>query len=84
MPTDTMTAEPVVTGEIAEMNKSGDTKITWSTDNEAEVDAARAHFDRLRKTHVAYVKGPDGKDVQIRTFDPRAGKITMTLPPIGG
>jgi len=59
-------------GNMAVMDVSGDTKLIWDADNEAEVEAARELFDNLKKKkYLAYSVGRRGKkDELIQTFDP--------------
>lgn len=76
-------------GEMSEMRvmgKQGDTKILWSADNDAEVKAAREHFNSLRaKGMLAFsVKRNGDKGEQITEFDPNAEKIIMAPQIRGG
>ena len=81
-----MHTEPV-RGEMAILDKTGDTKLIWSTDKNDEVENARETFDRLRKKgYLAYkVVGGDGaKGEQMHTFDAAAGRIIMSPAMQGG
>lgn len=73
-------------GELAEMNKTGDTKSQWDRNNAAEVAAARATFDTLRgKGFAAYKLTGDGsRGEQLLTFDPAAERIIMVPAFQGG
>jgi hypothetical protein len=74
-------------GEMAVMDRTGDTKVIWDRNNEAEVEAARATFDSLRKKgYMAYsVKGKNGdKGEVIREFDPAAERLILAPPLVGG
>lgn len=74
-------------GEMAILDRTGDTKLIWSTDRNDEVENARETFDRLRKKgYLAYkVVGTDGaKGEQMHTFDPNAGRIIMSPAMQGG
>jgi hypothetical protein len=73
-------------GELAVMDRTGDTKTIWDPDNQAETDAAREQFDKLRKAgHLAYTVDEKGKKgTQIHKFDPKAGKIILAPPLRGG
>ena len=42
-----MTEENI--GYIAHLNHEGDTKYTWDRKNKAECEAAKEHFDSLKK-----------------------------------
>lgn len=74
-------------GEMAILDKTGDTKLIWSTDKPDEVETAREMFDKLRKKgYLAYkVVDTDGKKgEQMHTFDPSAGRIIMAPAMVGG
>jgi hypothetical protein len=73
-------------GEIAILNHTGDTKVIWDPNNPDEVAAAKVQFDSLiGKGFAAFkvvgVKGEQGD--QIRTFDPKAGRIIL-IPALQG
>lgn len=73
--------------ELAVMDKSGDTKTIWDKDNPAEVEAARAMFDKLKgeKKYIAYSVKADGKKGEVmQAFDAAAEKIIMAPPMVGG
>jgi hypothetical protein len=72
---------------MAILDHTGDTKIIWSKTNTAEVDAAREHFNSLRKKgYLIYkVVGEDGRQgEQMLTFDPNAERLIATPAPVGG
>lgn len=72
--------------ELAIMDTTGDTKVLWDPENEDEVSGARAQFDLLvGKGFSAFrVRGEKGEPgEQIRTFDPRAGRIVL-IPALAG
>ena len=73
-------------GELRELGQQGDAKMTWDADNEDQVEAAKALFDKLKKKrYFAYkVKRNGGKGTVIDKFDPDAEKIIMALPMAGG
>jgi hypothetical protein len=66
--------------------QAGDIKTTWDPDNDDEVDAAEAQFDKMKaKGFAAYRVGKDGEQTTImRTFDPDARAIIMAPPVAGG
>ena len=72
-------------GTMRAMDGTGDTKIIWDTDQQAEVDAARQTFDKLtKKGYKAFsVKKGGDKDEMIDKFDPTLEKIIL-VPPIRG
>lgn len=73
-------------GELSILDRTGDTKIIWDSAQEAEVDAARATFDDLkRKGYLAYTVNKKGdKGEVIKKFDPDAEKIIMSPALVGG
>lgn len=74
-------------GELAVIDRSGDTKLMWDKNNQDEVDAAAATFKSLKaKGYIAYsVKGKNGeKDQVIRDFDPDAERIILAPAMAGG
>lgn len=82
------TLEPKVTGMMAELNETGDTKVIWDKDNADEVAAARATFDRLtkdRKFAAFRAQGKKGEQGErIREFDPDAERIILVPQYQGG
>lgn len=72
--------------ELAVMDHTGDTKTIWDPNVPAEVEAAKAQFDALKKKgYMAYrVSGDHGKGEMLKEFDPKAGKIIMSPPLAGG
>lgn len=74
-------------GEIAILGRSGDTKIIWASENEAEVESARRTFDDLvAKGFAAFlVKGKKGdKGDRIYEFDADAERLILVPPMQGG
>jgi len=72
---------------MAELNQSGDTKVTWNPSNNDEVEAARLQFDRLKeKGFTPFSVDPkDGsKDEQIKKFNPDLKAVIMIPPMKGG
>lgn len=74
------------TGVICEMDYGGDSKLYWDRDNAGEVDAARAHFDALRKKRYLPFRmtSGGGKGEQMSDFDANAERILMVPPSVGG
>lgn len=75
-------------GILAVMDRTGDTKIIWSRDNDDEITQARKTFDDLKaKGFVAYsVKGKSGGDKGevVREFDPQSERLILVPPMKGG
>lgn len=72
---------------MAELNESGDTKVIWDSENEDEVEAARATFDRLikEKGFAAFKVDKKGEAAgPMRSFDPDAEKVILVPPLQGG
>lgn len=76
----------VLTGEMAILDATGDTKVIWDPHNPDEVAAAKAQFDTLKKKgFIAYTVNKKGdKGEVIREFDPNAEKIILSPPLAGG
>lgn len=72
-------------GEIREMSRKGDLKLSWNSDNEKEVVAAKEIFDkRVQEGWAAFgEKIFGGKGDRISTFDPDAERIVL-VPQIAG
>ena len=73
-------------GTIHKIDGTGDTKLTWSSRNQPEADAAKKLFDDLKgKGYFAFrVAGEHGdKGDQLTVFDKYAEKIIM-IPPMSG
>lgn len=68
------------------MDRTGDTKMTWSPDSPEEVANAKENFDRLKKKgFLAYTVKDDGsKGEVIKDFDKTAGRIIMAPQLVGG
>ena len=70
-----------MTHTLQVLDHTGDTRTTWNPENQAEIDAAKATFNKLvkEKKYLAYKVTDDGnKGEQIREFDPTAGKIILS------
>lgn len=66
------------------LNEKGDTKTIWDRENEEEVEAAEAMWDRLVTNggYLGYRVGEEGeKKEQMESFDPKAGKIILAPKP---
>jgi len=71
-------------GTIAHLNHEGDSTYTWSRKNQVECDAAREHFEALRKKGFLAFKvnrttGSKQRKPAVN-FDPKAGKYIYTAP----
>lgn len=66
--------------------EDGDIKTIWDTENEDEVEAARAQFDKFtKKGYSAFRVKKDGEKAErITKFDPDAGKIILAPALQGG
>lgn len=88
----TMTAPEAVEvpehhGLMSTLDKTGDTRVMWDSRNPAEVKAAKAQFDTLKKEgYIAYkAVGKEGTQGEvIREFDPKAERIILVKQLVGG
>jgi hypothetical protein len=74
-------------GEMRIMDSSGDLKVIWDPDKEAEVKAAKKQFDDLTKKEKYFafsVKKNGDKKEKIEEFDPELGMIILCPPLVGG
>lgn len=73
-------------GELAVMDRTGDTKVMWDAGSEDEVSNAKRTFDDLKKKgYLGYsVKRNGDKGEQVREFDASAEKLIMVPPMQGG
>lgn len=72
--------------ELAVMDETGDTKTMWDKNNPDEVKQAEKTFNKLKKkNYIAYNVTKTGKKGEImHTFDPKAEKVIMVPPVVGG
>jgi hypothetical protein len=74
-------------GLLSTLDKTGDTRVMWDRGNDDEVATAQKTFDDLtKKGYLAYkAEGKDGRQgEQIRRFDPKAERIILVAPLVGG
>ena len=73
-------------GEMSVINRSGDLKVAWSADDKAEVEEAKRQFDGYKKKGWAVFRldnhGREGD--RMAEFDPKAEKILVVPPIVGG
>lgn len=72
---------------MATLDHTGDSKYMWSKDNDDEIEAAREHFNSMKKKGFAafHVTGKDGaKGTQMHEFDPNAERIIFVKAMQGG
>jgi len=70
-------------GTIAQLNSEGATTYTWDKKNSAECDAAKEHFESLKKKgFLAFKVNRMGCKQKKPTdeFNPKAGKYIYTAP----
>ena len=78
---------PVGKHIIHTLDHTGDTRLIWDSENDAETAAARTMFDELKaKRFIGYkAEGKDGRKGEIlQKFDPDAERIIMVPPQVGG
>jgi len=81
------TPAKIHTGELAIMDRTGDTKILWNRHDPNDVAVARAAFREARsKGFLIYrAEGKDGhQGEQINEFDPDAERLIAIPPMVGG
>lgn len=76
-------SEPIV---MQTMDSTGDTKYEFDPDNEAELEMARATFNRMKKKGFAAFKLRKWKDrgERLDKFDPKVRRILFVPPMSGG
>lgn len=74
------------THTLSVMDNTGDTKTIWDPRKPAEVEAARATFDVLKKKgYMIYRVGADGeKNTVMHSFEPAAEKMIAVPAIVGG
>jgi hypothetical protein len=72
-------------GQLRQLNRKGDMKLSWSSDNEQEVAAAKKIFDdKIKEGWAAFAERRlGGKGDKVKTFDSDAERIVL-VPPIAG
>ncbi len=73
-------------GEMSVLNRKGDSKILWSSDNADEVaNARRSLNDMTAKGFSAFRMKKDGTpSVRMTEFDPEAEKVVLVPALVGG
>ena len=73
-------------GELSILDRTGDTKLIWDSNNRDEVSVAQETFDKLKKKgFIAYSVMKGGDKGQVLTkFDPNVEKIIMSPAMAGG
>ena len=68
------------------IDHSGDTEYSWNINNEDEIKIAKKTFKKFKaKRYIAYKTNKLGRKGEIiNEFDPKAGKIIMVPPVVGG
>lgn len=72
--------------EMCVIDATGDSKIIWNPENDAEVEAAKTTFDSLKaKGYLAYSVKKDGEKGEVLSkFDRNAEKLILAPPLRGG
>ncbi len=72
-------------GQLRQLSRKGDVNLSWNSENETEVTAAKKIFDeKIKEGWAAFAeKRLGGKGDRIRTFDPDVERIVL-VPPIAG
>jgi hypothetical protein len=70
--------------ELRILGKGGDTRISWNSENDIEVAAAKETFEkRIKENWSAFREKKGIKGDKIKIFDPEAERIIL-VPPISG
>ena len=83
----TMNTAPVKKHTLSYMEKSqGDFRVEWDPEEQAEIDAARLTFDKLKNQGYSFFSmSPGGKKgSQITSFDHSAKSILAVPQTMGG
>jgi len=74
------------TGLMCCLDHTGDTRLVWDYKDDDSVEVAKEMFNKLKKKgHIAYAVKKDGTAGEVITeFDPKAEKIIMSPPMVGG
>lgn len=72
-------------GTLSELNHTGDTKYTWDRNNPVEVEAAKEHFESMKKKgflifKVKKVWKLSRKPVEAQSFEGQEGGYVYALP----
>ena len=76
-----------IKGQLRILDKTGDIKTIWDAEDEVEVRFARDQFNEFvnNKGYNAFAVKKDGeKGKKITEFDPKAGRIILVPPIVGG
>lgn len=72
-------------GEIIQLARVGDVKISWDSEKDEEIAVARETFDkRIKDGWTAFREKMGIKGDKIKIFDPEAEKIILVPPITGG
>jgi hypothetical protein len=73
-------------GELIFLDKTGDTRMQWKAKDPTEVEAARKEFDKyMAKGYAAYKVSKSGDEKElIHAFDPKAERLLLRPPMVGG
>lgn len=71
--------------ELRILGKGGDVKMSWNSENEKEVTAAREMFEKkIKEGWTAFKEKLGIKGEKTKIFDPDAEKIVLVPPITGG
>jgi len=72
-------------GEIRQLARVGDVKLSWNSENDKEIAVAREMFDKMIKEGWTAFREKMGiKGDKIRIFDPDAERIVLVPHITGG
>ena len=71
-------------GNMAILDHTGHTEISWNPASPVEVDIARETFNQFRKKSYLAYRTSDGKHETVHAFDPNDRSLILTPPVVGG
>lgn len=73
-------------GQMAIMDRTGDTKLVWDQADDVSMQIAKASFDAAKKKgYLAYSVNKKGdKGTQVKEFDPSAESLILAPALVGG
>ncbi len=73
-------------GQLRQLSRKGDVKLSWDGENETELSAAKKIFDeKIKEGWAAFAeKRLGGRGEKVKYFDPDAERIVLVPPITGG
>jgi hypothetical protein len=74
----------LIVGMLRVLNDTGDSAVTWKPGNKVETEAAEIAFKAFQREGSLAFEQKDGRDVQVKEFNPDATDIIIVRPISGG